>query len=255
MEDNFIKKCIEEFILGKAEKEFEKYNDYSVKNSLLMEDEDMQYVYNEMSFQHELGEYLRARLEKLEGNYRVQFERNKVDFGIENNIGKSEIDIVIIDIDNNKYYAIELKYHKSERQRYPDTMFDCVKDIDFIYKLVNNKESKFEKGYCVTIAEDERFYKAKGQNNCSEKLYNNYWCFKDIGDIKDNYTVKKSGKNEDQIINIKEYVNQYKYLPIRENEKKETSSWKRICDINKANETESKNCKKARYYIIEINKE
>ena len=47
-------------------------------------------VYNEFSLQHELGVFLRNRLDA----YKVQFERNTKFFGISNTI-KHEIDIVV----------------------------------------------------------------------------------------------------------------------------------------------------------------
>ena len=206
-------KIIDEFIRGDIkEKEFKDFNSYSVKESLEMTDRTKRYIYNEISFQHELGEYLRKRLGK---NFRVQFERNIKDFNPKSikNLRKREIDIVIVDEneqENEKYYIIELKYHKLGRKRYPNTMFDCVKDIDFVYNVINMDESKFIKGYCVTIVEDTTFYspelKTKG-----DKLYNNYWCFREMERIeKGKFEVVKSESNKiTKPIQVTDYVDRY----------------------------------------------
>ena len=102
-------KIIDEFIKGDIkEKEFKEFNNYSVKESLEMDDRNKRYIYNEISFQHELGGYLRKRLGK---NFRVQFEKNIKDFNPKyiKNLRKREIDIVIVDErqqENEKYYII-----------------------------------------------------------------------------------------------------------------------------------------------------
>lgn len=252
-------KIIDEFIRGDIkEKKFKNFNSYSVKESLEMTDKTKRYIYNEISFQHELGEYLRKRLGK---NFRVQFERNIKDFNPKSikNLRKREIDIVIVDEneqENEKYYIIELKYHKLGRKRYPNTMFDCVKDIDFVYNVINMDESKFIKGYCVTIVEDTTFYspelKTKG-----DKLYNNYWCFREMERIeKGKFEVVKSESNKiTKPIQIKDYVDRYHYLPIREKSEnqKKCTEWKKLYDERISN-VENIDTRNARYYIIEIAK-
>ena len=85
-------------------------------------------VYNEFSFQHELGIFLRNRLTE----YKVEFERNTKFFGIDG-LKKHEIDIVVY----NKIskFAIELKY--PQNGQYPEQMFSFVKDIAFMEQLKN----------------------------------------------------------------------------------------------------------------------
>lgn len=250
---------IDEFIKGTIKENFTEFNDYSVKKSLEISDKTKRYIYNEISFQHELGEYLRKRLGK---NFRVQFERNIIDFKptkIEN-LRKREIDIVIIDEtekENSKYYIIELKYHKLGRKRYPNTMFDCVKDIDFVHNAVNMKESKFIKGYCITVVEDTTFYDPEPKAK-KDKLYNNYWCFRKMDKLKKGKfeVIKSESNSRTKPILINDYVDKYNYLPIREKfESGENGTkWNKLYD-EKCSNVESIDIKNARYYIIEIKKE
>ncbi len=79
-------------------------------------------IYNEFSFQHELGMYFRNRLT----NYNITFERNIKDFNIEDNdtnnpMVKHEIDIVIEDKNNDSKFAIELKFPR--KGMYPEQMY------------------------------------------------------------------------------------------------------------------------------------
>lgn len=108
-------------------------------------------IYNEFSFQHELGIYLRNVLPK---DYKVQFERN-VDFFFDSteDFVKKEIDIAIYECDDQSKYschAIELKYPKNGRV--PDTMYDFVKDIKFMEQL---KNAGFDNTYCMAIVKKE----------------------------------------------------------------------------------------------------
>lgn len=104
-------------------------------------------IYNEFSFQHELGIYLRGKI----SNYKVQFERNIKYFYDYTNTLKKEIDIVVFnDIEK---YAIELKYPKNGQ--YPEQMFSFIKDIRFMEEL---KELGFSKTYVMTLVDDHNFY-------------------------------------------------------------------------------------------------
>ena len=113
-----LKQYIEDFIKGDIkESGFEKFNEYSVKKSLNTGNNDEKYIYNEISLQHELGEYLRRRLNKSDyERFIVQYERNITSFdefkGNTADLRKREIDIVIIDKEKNENFVIELKYHK-----------------------------------------------------------------------------------------------------------------------------------------------
>lgn len=78
-------------------------------------------IYNEFSFQHELGIFLR---EELKG-YRTQFERNVSYFSIDNRTIKKEIDISIFNEDKSERYALELKHPLNGQ--YPEQMYSFVK--------------------------------------------------------------------------------------------------------------------------------
>ena len=93
-------------------------------------------IYNEFSFQHELGIFLRRELP----DYKVQFERNISYFRIKTKTIKKEIDISIFNIYKTEIYAIELKFPNNGQ--YPEAMYSIVKDIKFIEEL---KEEGFTK--------------------------------------------------------------------------------------------------------------
>lgn len=105
-------------------------------------------IYNEFSLQHELGLFLRRRLEGT--TWRVQFERNITFFNISNTI-KHEIDIVIFN--ESERYAIELKMPL--HGQVPEQMYAFVKDIRFMEQL---KAAGFTKTYCLTFVEDRLFF-------------------------------------------------------------------------------------------------
>ncbi|MBP5444534.1 MAG: hypothetical protein J6Y28_00040 [Acholeplasmatales bacterium] len=102
-------------------------------------------LYNEFSFQHELGIYLRLNLP----SYKIQFERNIIDFYNNSNTIKKYIVI----INDNEKYAIELKYPKNGQ--YPEQMFSFIKDIKFMEEV---KELGFTSTYVMTIVDDHNFY-------------------------------------------------------------------------------------------------
>lgn len=103
-------------------------------------------IYNEFSFQHEMGIFLR---DKCKG-YKVQFERNARFFNIQRTI-KHEIDIVVYN--DVERYAIELKYPLNGQ--YPEQMFSFIKDVRFMEEV---KAAGFDHTYALTLVEDERFY-------------------------------------------------------------------------------------------------
>ena len=109
-------------------------------------------IYNEFSFQHELGIYLRENIEREQ--YLVQFERNVSFFMInkEETI-KKEIDIVIYNTDKTEKYAIELKYPLNGQ--YPETMYSFIKDIKFCEQLADNG---FNGAISVVAVGDKLFY-------------------------------------------------------------------------------------------------
>ena len=110
-------------------------------------------IYNEFSFQHELGIYLRNKL----SNYKIQFERNITFFYSDaKNTIKHEIDIVIYKQDLSEMYAIELKYPRNGK--YPEEMFSFIKDIKFMEEV---KELGFNKTFTMTFVEDSKFYQGK----------------------------------------------------------------------------------------------
>ncbi|CAM2933626.1 hypothetical protein B0183_04815 [Glaesserella parasuis] len=132
--------------------------------SYLKYKEDIE-IYNEFSFQHELGIFLREKLNENNKDYKIQFERNVKDFGYipKDKNEKKEIDIVILNkYENDEKYAIELKFANATNGQYPEKMFSFIKDIHFM-ETVKAECKGFVRNYCITIVEDENFYKKKGK--------------------------------------------------------------------------------------------
>lgn len=147
-----------------------------------LKNENLQ-IYNEFSFQYELGIFLRNLDETKE--YKIEFERNiksvlkneifkEIQKNYESDITegktKREIDIYIKHMDKEKY-AVELKFPKNGG--YPDEMYEFVKDIKFMQIL---KNYGFTKTFCVTVVglEEEKeqtkynprlFYEGKSKEN------------------------------------------------------------------------------------------
>jgi len=113
---------------------------------------DQTEIYNEFSLQHELGIFLRERIQ----GYRIQFERNISYFTSKTQTIKKEIDISIFNEDKSEKYAIELKCPLNGQ--YPEQMYSFVKDIKFMEQL---KERGFAKNYCVTLVSHKPFYEGK----------------------------------------------------------------------------------------------
>ena len=119
-------------------------------------------VYNEFSFQHELGIFLRENYK----NYKVRFERNVSFFGFDKSTFiKKEIDISLFGFDVLKNtgtleIAIELKYPRNGR--IPETMYDFCKDIVFLEQLL---DAGFRKGYAIIFTEVHGFYEGNQHDN------------------------------------------------------------------------------------------
>ena len=137
-------------------------------------------IYNEFSFEHELGIFLRNKLRQEcdDGKeYKIEFERNakkyfNINYSyIDSKVLKKEIDISIYKSDHSKQYAIELKYPLNGQ--YPEQMFQCIKDVRFMQELVNQK--KFQKTYCITLVWAQRrgkpFYKGNHEGNKGIDIY------------------------------------------------------------------------------------
>ena len=134
-------------------------------------------IYNEISFQHELGKYIEEKLENK--GYKVFYEKNMYDTieeRDEKDWVKKEADIVIINKNNNEKYAIELKFSKGENARTPVVLYDYVKDIRFM-ELVKS-EKKFTNVYNFMIANSQKYYKYELNKDESKIKYNIYEMFR-----------------------------------------------------------------------------
>ncbi|HHW7507471.1 TPA: hypothetical protein ACU21B_001315 [Mannheimia haemolytica] len=116
-------------------------------------------IYNEFSLQHELGIFLRSKI----NGYKVQFERN-VSFFKENPPNfkkkppktiKKEIDICIYNKEKTEKYAIELKFPRNGQV--PEQMYSFIKDIKFMEEL-RSQDFGFCGAACITLVDDALFY-------------------------------------------------------------------------------------------------
>jgi hypothetical protein len=109
-------------------------------------------VYNEASFQHEVGYFLRSILV----DSKVRFERNVrafLDRDIE--FTKRDIDISLsARADEELQYAIELKFPRNGQ--YPEQMFSFCKDIAFAEEL---KNAGFARAGLIILSDDPLFWR------------------------------------------------------------------------------------------------
>lgn len=164
---NKIKKQIEEFLDGWASGDGE-FSDVC--------------IYNEFSFQFELGKYLRIRFP----DYEVQFERNISDFFINEEkynfekaqkirsavkapFYKREIDIVIFKGKNpwdaEEKYAVELKYIMPSDNI--DRAYELLEDIAFTQQLINHDNFKPE----IEIVNSKPFNGAISVTLCNRETF------------------------------------------------------------------------------------
>lgn len=199
-------------------------------------------IYNEFSFQHELGFFLRTKIiaECEDGrDFKIEFERNaekyfNINYAfLRQEMIKKEIDISVYKYDRSVQYAIELKFPLNGQ--YPEQMFNFIKDIRFMQELVNQK--KFQKTYCITLVwangRGRPFYKGNHEGTFEVDIYK---YFRGNKELLTGTVLKPTGRNK-YIIDLKD-----KEYPF---------SWK-DCQIINSNARNIKykyrNCK---YYIIE----
>lgn len=139
-----------------------------------LQDPNRRSIYNEFSFQHELGIYLREKLNNLGFSYLVEFERNVSYFGISKTV-KKEIDIVIYQKDSQgeitrKIAAIELKYHPKSCA-VNKRMKAGITDIQFMEEL---KQNGFEHTYVCCITGNESFFTNSNRITSNKLIYDYY---------------------------------------------------------------------------------
>lgn len=218
-----IKQFIEDFIKEKAAYFYGETNNIYKSSK----------IYNEMSLQHELGIYLRDKLESQ--GFRVDFERNAKKFKLsgEDTFKKHEIDIVIYndtDNDTGKKYAIELKYQFEKNVAYNRALYSFVQDIEFMEQV---KKGGFDETFCLVVTDNPYIYEnPKSTRESKDTIYQYFRTYgydeKDIKPIHGN--IIKYLKNSDpttyhidgsypikwyQVNNEKEDKIMYYLLPIQ----------------------------------------
>ncbi|MBO4698649.1 hypothetical protein J5690_03445 [bacterium] len=160
-------------------------------------------IYNEFSFQHELGIFLRYQLAGK--GYKVQFERN-VRFFVpavsKTATVKHEIDISIFNQNLSEKYAIELKYPTNKQ--YPEQMYAFIKDIKFAEEL---KTLGFTSTCVLTLADDPLFY----TNGNSSGIYQFFRNQKQISGT----VHKPTGQDKDSSVTLSgRYIVNWTALPV-----------------------------------------
>ena len=181
-------------------------------------------VYNEFSFQHELGYFLRNQLIQHPGGFKIQFERNFNEifnltgeeiigrFG-KKEVRKKEIDISIFQGTDN-LASIELKFPRNGQV--PESMYSFVKDIKFLEGLTSSKNKKsintFSKGFFICLVDHHLFYQGGSKNDGIYEYFRRKE--KDVRICKE--TKKPTGKKgKEYTISLnKEYEG--KWLPIKD---------------------------------------
>jgi len=128
-------------------------------------------IYNEFSFQHELGIFLRSALP----NYKVQFERNISFFTSDTDTIKKEMDISIFSKDQKQKYALELKYPLNGQ--HPEQMYSFAKDVKFMEEV---KDRNFNATACVVLVSDKLFYEGKRKDGIYKFFREEYSIYGDI---------------------------------------------------------------------------
>lgn len=150
-------------------------------------------IYNEISFQHEFGIFLRNALY----DYKIQFERNIKKFSVPKFIDgeqvvKKEIDITLINKkDESEKYAIELKYPRN--MAYPRRMYQFIKDIKFMEQL---KKFGFSKTFVFVVVDTKSrpFFENTAKSTLNnERIYSYFRNKKPISGI-----INNPFKNEEQ---------------------------------------------------------
>ena len=92
--------------------------------------------YNEAELQHEIGYCLRTN---LPCGWHVYFERPAESFFAQaSGLLKKEIDLVIASPAPCRHFALELKCSHLRQGRFPETMFDACRDLQFLEQLVSH---------------------------------------------------------------------------------------------------------------------
>ena len=138
-------------------------------------------VYNEAGFQHELGCYLRQNNNKVKfeksvqeywhipkewaGKYDPTIEHNKID-NIENKTMKKNIDLLVDD-----KIAIELKRPKKTDPENVE-FWSFLEDIKFLEEMVYSNKCKIDKGYFIVVFDKSKKSLYSGEQGISKhKIY------------------------------------------------------------------------------------
>lgn len=123
-------------------------------------------IYNEFALQFELSFYLRQTLGK---GVKIHLERNISYLGLQNDLVKKEIDILVLyDIAPlNNVVVVELKAIINQDTTRPINIFDWVKDLKFLEQL---KSAGVGKCYSLFVTDNEKLWPESFKHRSNPKL-------------------------------------------------------------------------------------
>jgi len=143
---------------------------------------------NEAELQHEIGYWLRTN---LPFGWHVYFERPADSFFPQaTRLVKKEIDLVIVSPAPRRHFALELKCSRLRQGRFPETMFDVCRDLQFLEQLVSHG---FCGGLFAILADSPLFYDTGKQDGI-------YSYFK--GGQPLHGEIRKPTGEKDQVVNL-----------------------------------------------------
>lgn len=124
------------------------YIDEFMNSSIICDDN----IYNEFSLQHELGIFLRFKLESQ--GFKVKFEKNVDEFkeSEKKDFVKKEMDLVVLNKSKNEKFAVELKFPTNGA--HSKRMYDFIKDIKFMEQV--KYDLNFTKTFCLCVVNSEK---------------------------------------------------------------------------------------------------
>ncbi len=176
-------------------------------------DEEIE-IYNEISFQIELGLFLRNKFP----NEKIEFERNVKKLGLtiplKKNLEeamKKEIDIYLYHKkDKKKRFAIEVKFPLNGET--PEEMYQFVLDIKFMQML---KDMGFSKTYTVVLAIDKTYHTGSHQGrNIDDYIFKYFRYFPTKGEVLTGKIYKPTGQYKGKkYIDLKDKIYKINWLP------------------------------------------
>jgi len=196
------------FSILKFSAAIEGFFDFARKNDLE--------IYNEFALQFELSFYLRETLGK---GFKINLERNISYLGLQNDLVKKEIDILVLDdiASLNNVIVVELKAIIDQNTTRPINIFNWVKDLKFLEQL---KSAGVGKCYSLFVTNNEKLWTEtfKYRSNTKLRLLPDFRSRKIYGTYSTHATPNKNNKtislDSEYTFKWKKFVREQRYFLI-----------------------------------------